>query len=325
MAINVTEDFRQSFVVMRNEIKKFFSGKRMLIYLALLGIILFVITFVPYILGSSLPEDAAMLATTYISMSSLIVLMGSTLFASISIVSEYEERTALIVFTRPISKFSIFFGKFLACIVTSIGFIAFYYVFGMIVSLVIAGSVDVAFVQSFLLACAYALGTTGIAMAISSVMKKASTSTILTFVALLIIIPALTMVFGIAGFETTWMIDQASASILSCSEGYRDMTNEMLDQFAMAMMSPDTFINIQALVDAMNANTIGLTINPELTYEMMKGFLSQEGVLSSAAFGQMMSEIYVEAPDVNYDAAVMCIWGVIGLIASFLFFRKREF
>ena len=39
MAINVTEDFRQSFVVMKNEIKKFFSGKRMLIYLALLGII----------------------------------------------------------------------------------------------------------------------------------------------------------------------------------------------------------------------------------------------------------------------------------------------
>lgn len=319
--INITEDFRQSYVVMKNEVKKFFSGKRMLIYLALLALILFVITFVPYIVGSSLPEDPALFASTYLSMSSLIVLMGSTLFASISIVSEYEERTALIVFTRPISKFSIYFGKFLACIGTSVAFIAFYYVFAACASLVITGSVDSAFLPSFALSFAYALGTTGIGMLVSSVMKKASTSTILTFVIILIILPALSMVFVIAGFDVTWMLDQSSSTIISCSEGYRDATNQIIDSMIAMMMDPNYFINIQLLVD--NMNLFGFS--PELTYQMMYGFLTQEGVLSSAVVAPMMESMYVQAPDVPLNIGIMCTWGVVSLIIAFLLFRKREF
>ena len=96
------EMLRQSYIVMKNEIKKFFSGKRMLVFSVILVAIIFVIAVAPYLVGGT--ANSFM----FVAIASMVVLMASTLFASISIVSEYEERTALIVFTRPISKFSIF-------------------------------------------------------------------------------------------------------------------------------------------------------------------------------------------------------------------------
>ena len=91
------ETVRQSFVVMKNEIKKFFSGKRMLVFSLILAAIIFVLAVAPYLVGSEAKPFM------FVAVASLVVLMASTLFASICIVSEYEERTALIVFTRPIS------------------------------------------------------------------------------------------------------------------------------------------------------------------------------------------------------------------------------
>ena len=110
------EVIRQSYVVMKNEIKKFFSGKRMMVFSIILAAIIFVLAVAPYLVGSTAKPFM------FVAVASLVVLMASTLFASISIVSEYEERTALIVFTRPISKASIFTGKLLACLVVTIGF-----------------------------------------------------------------------------------------------------------------------------------------------------------------------------------------------------------
>ena len=51
MGSNFTEATRQAFVVMKNEIKKYFNGKRMFVFLAPMGIIVFVIVFAPYFFG----------------------------------------------------------------------------------------------------------------------------------------------------------------------------------------------------------------------------------------------------------------------------------
>ena len=199
MGSNFAEATRQAFVVMKNEIKKYFSGKRMFVFLALMGIIVFVIVVAPYMFGSEANP------VYFLMMSALVVLMAATLFASISIVSEYEERTALIVFTRPIRKTSIFVGKALACIVLTVGFTALYYIIAAIVSLVIKGDVSVDLLTSFGLACAYAFGTIGIAMFVSSIMKKGSTATIITFVILAVIITAFSLVLNAANVNSTSM------------------------------------------------------------------------------------------------------------------------
>ena len=198
----VVETFRQAYVVMKNEIKKYFSGKRMLLFLILLAIVLAILTSAPYLIGMDEFTEGQML-TMYLSMAPLIVLMAATLFASITIVSEYEERTALIVFTRPISKGSIFLGKMTASLIVSIAFVALYYIYATIMMMAHFGNVDSGVPTSFGLSCAYAVGCIGVAMLISSFMKKSNTATILTFVALMIIITAASMVLSIAGMDVS--------------------------------------------------------------------------------------------------------------------------
>ena len=317
MGSSFGEATRQSLVVMKNEIKKYFSGKRMFVFLALLGIIVFVIVFAPYMFGNEANP------TYFLMMSSLVVLMASTLFASISIVSEYEERTALIVFTRPIRKTSIFAGKALACLVLTIGFTALYYIIAIIVSAVVKGSVSADMLTSFGLACAYAFGTIGIAMFVSSIMKKGSTATIITFVILAIIITAFSLVLNAANVDSFWMIDQAAGSIETCSQDYRDMTNAAVEQLINALMDPTNFIHFDKFASNMSAYE-SIVVTPDaLLHGLVPNLADSAWDLSALANNTGAME--VKAPDYVRDTFVMIGWGVVGMIAAFVAFLRRDF
>lgn len=312
------ETFRQAYVVMKNEIKKYFSGKRMLLFLVLLVIILAVLTSAPYLVGDGFSEGQML--SMYLTMAPLVVLMGSTLFASITIVSEYEERTALIVFTRPISKTSIFLGKFSASIVVTIAFTALYYLYSVVMMSVYFGNIDSGIPASFGLSCAYAFGCIGIAMLISGVMKKSNTATILTFVVLMILITAVSMVLSIAGFNVDWMIDQASTSISSCSPGYREYSDAQMQAIAALLMDVSNFINFEKFREILLA--AGLT--PDNIVTVITA-LSNSEVWNLAALGEMLGEMSVQVPNVLRDIAVMFSWGLLSLIAAFIMFLRREF
>lgn len=204
---------KQSYVVMKNEIVKFTRGKKMLLFTALIFLVLILLTAVPYILGEGLSDNATELAASYSSFIALIVLLFATLFASTSLVSEFEERTALILFTRPVKKSSILLGKLTASMVIGIAFLAFYYIFTSVVSLAVAGSVDATLLTSFGLAVLYLFCMVGIALLISSVMKKGSTATIITFVMSLLIFSIISTLLGAYDVENWWLPDIASSAI----------------------------------------------------------------------------------------------------------------
>jgi len=222
-------DLRQTYVIMKNEVLKFVRGRRMQIYILLLAVVLSLLTAVPYLFeGHGLSGDPEKVIVSYLSFAPTLVLMAATLFASVSIVSEYEERTALLLFTRPVRKSSIFAGKFLAAMGISVLMIGIYYAATALVSLAASGGLDGNMAVSFGLSVVYAFATSGIAVLISSLMKKASTSTILTFVALLLILPVISQVLAASGVDTSWMLDRASESICTVLPGYREMMNQLI-------------------------------------------------------------------------------------------------
>ncbi|MGN1045347.1 MAG: ABC transporter permease [Candidatus Methanomethylophilaceae archaeon] len=315
----VLESARQAYVVMKNEIKKYFSGKRMLLFLVLLAIVLAILTSAPFLIGTDFSEGQML--SMYLTMSPLIVLMAATLFASITIVSEYEERTALIVFTRPISKASIFFGKLAASLIVTIGFVLLYYLYAVIMMAIQFGSVDPGLPTSFGLACAYAFGCIGIAMMISSFMKKSNTATILTFVALMIVISAASMVLGLAGMDVSWMIDQASGSISTCSPGYRDYTNEQFQLMAQMMMDPASFIDFETFVTALASSFPPFSA----TAEAVKTVMVDSGSWTFGAIGELFGSMSVSEPDVLKNTVTMLAWGAVSLVGSFVLFLRREF
>ena len=321
----VYETFRQAYVVMKNEIKKYFSGKRMLLFLVLLGVILAILTSAPFLIGNDFSEGQML--TMYLSMAPLVVLMAVTLFASITIVSEYEERTALIVFTRPISKGSIFLGKLAASALVTVMFVALYYIYAIIMMAIYFGSVDSGVPTSFGLSCVYAIGCIGVAMLVSSIMKKSNTATILTFVILMIVVSAASMVLGIAGFDVSWMIDQASGSISTCSPGYREYTDAQIQQLATLLMSPDAFINFNTYSEYLLSMVSGISVpfTAEQFALILKGALLQSGSWGLAELGAIFGEMTVEVPNVMRDVFTMFAWGAISLAAAFFMFLRREF
>ncbi len=221
------DDIRLSTVVMRHEITKHIRGKKLLIYAALIGLVLGLITVALVVFGDGLGDDAEDLGGLYTSLITLILIIGATLFGATTVVSEFEERTALIIFTRPIKKWSIFTGKFLAAFLILALFTVVMYIFIAILCAAGPGYIPGALWESLGYAICYCFGVIGVAMVISSLMKKSSTASILTFFMLALLLDMVVSIVAFAaGLDDTWyMLNSAARSITSCFGYYPLMTD----------------------------------------------------------------------------------------------------
>ena len=159
-------------------------------------------------------------------------------------------------------------------------------------------------------------------MLVSSIMKKGSTSTIITFVILAVIITAFSLVLNAANVDSWWMIDQAAGSIETCSQEYRNMMNEMYKAIGEMLANPTTFIDKEYYVPALvNDATYEQLITALLTPTGPNGEYAWNLGAAGAAVGQM------EVVEPNYvrDVLVMIGWGVITMVGAFFAFLRREF
>lgn len=228
MTSETPSDLVQTWTVARNEVTKFLRSRKLMLYIALVGLIVVLMTFLPYIIGDGIQGSAGDVFSSYIGYAQLLVLLGATLFASYTIVSEFEERTALILFTRPLRKTSVFLGKFLACFALEAAIVVVYYLLAAVIALAVSGSLVSSFLPSLAMCLAYVFATTGIAMLVSSVMRKGGTSAVVTFVTILLILPVISMVVSTAGFDTWFMLDGAAGSITTSIPEYVQSSNELL-------------------------------------------------------------------------------------------------
>ncbi len=218
-----SDNIRQTKVIIKYEFKKYFEGKRIIIFGVLMALVLSLSIALPYIFGDGLSDDPTILAYSMIGMISLLILVSATLFASGTIVSEFEERTALVLFTKPLKKWSIYLGKVFTACVLGILFMLVYYGVVAVVSMIVTGSIATNLLLSLGLALAYVIGTTGVAVLISSVVKKSSTAAILTFISLLLLLTIISSILTVNSIEPWFMLDEASMSITNC------LSNESYD------------------------------------------------------------------------------------------------
>ena len=162
-------DISQIAVVAKNEMIKCVRGRKFMISLAIVVLVFLLITGLQFLLGTwDNMKDIGMLIDVYIDNLPMIIVLVVALLSSIAIVSEFEERTALILFTRPVRRTSIFIGKLLACTIIEALIILTYYILVIIVGAIKIGGVPVEFLTSFGFAALYAFAASGIAFIISS-------------------------------------------------------------------------------------------------------------------------------------------------------------
>ena len=211
------DDLRQAMIVSKYEVMKFISGKKIYIFAILEALVLGLLAVVMFFFSNGEISTKGGLAT-YISFISLLMLVGATLFSSVTLVSEFEERTSFMLFTKPIRKSSIFIGKFLAAYVLNLLFVIAYYIISAILVAIKTGGSAVELLASLGYCAAYIFALTGIAILFSALMKKSSSASILTFVFILlvpsIVVSIVAIATGSMDVSSYWYIlDVAEASV----------------------------------------------------------------------------------------------------------------
>ena len=216
--IDIKDDTRQAFIVMRYEFMKFISGKKIFIYAVINLIILGIIAAIFFTSSGNTTTEGMM--GDFVSFQSLTILIGVTLFASVTLVSEFEERTSLLLFTKPIRKGSIFAGKFLAAYLLCFAFIIVYYFAAAILTSIETGGFTSKMFPSLGYCALDLFAYIGIAMLFSALMKKSSSASILTFVFILLVPAIIQIVVSVGGNIDAWfMLNYAEAAMMYSISG----------------------------------------------------------------------------------------------------------
>ena len=227
MTDNAIKDItKKSIVVAKNEMTKYLRGKKILVIAGIMILALVGLTGVGIIVGDEILNDTKVFTSIYMVFASFIMGLIAVLFASTAIVSEFEERTALITFTKPIRRSSIFLGKFIATSLLGILFVIIYFVAVALLSFIVTGEILPELLTSMGLALLYMMGFTGVALLLSSVTKKGIIAILLAFVIILLVLPLITMLIAAAlggmdavasdDFSSAWfMLDVAGSDIVN--------------------------------------------------------------------------------------------------------------
>lgn len=148
---------------------------------------------------------------------SLLVMLAGVLFSATSIVSEFEERTALILFTRPVRKWAIYMGKLLASIITIGAMMLIYYLVTVIACFITQGGIVSSVGLSIGMCFCAIFAMAGLSLLMSAIAKKGSTASIMTLVMVLLIFSIVAALLNQYGdVDTWWALSSLMNDISGC-------------------------------------------------------------------------------------------------------------
>jgi ABC-2 type transport system permease protein len=208
-------DLRQLAVVTKYELLKYLRGKRLLIIIALIAIIGILNLVVPPTIGSGYDPDPTTFTSGMLTEIGILIVLCATFFGADAIVSEFEQKTGLLLFPNAVKRHVLVLGKFTASAVISVGAIVLYYAITVIAVVAIDGSIAANTSLSFLYALAYLFGILAIAYLLSAIFRSSVYSVVLTFFTFFLILPIIDRVgASVAHFKPWFTITFASGIVL---------------------------------------------------------------------------------------------------------------
>lgn len=213
MTDKLPNDFEQMLVATRYEFLKFRRGKKLLVVSALFILVLALLTVAPYLLDGSLPSDPKAFAEYYLIFLTSLIIIAVTLFGSDALSTEFEHRTGLLMFTRPVKRESLFAAKFIASFSMTLAVtLAFYFVV-IVMSYVVTGSVVSTLFTSMGLAIIYVLAVTGLGFMLSAFLSRGATAAILIFASMMLVFPIIETVLLMANIVPWYNIHYAGEAV----------------------------------------------------------------------------------------------------------------
>lgn len=295
-------DFKQTYIIAKNETIKSVRGKKFLVSACIIALVFVLITLIPIMLGTKI-NNYGTWVSNYLSYVTMFVALIAALIGSVSLVSEYEERTALIIFTRPVKKTSIFLGKFISSfLLCTLMMIAYYIGVAIVGMCYFDGKVSSDLLESLAMCIVYVFAAVCIAFLFSAIFKRGSVSIIATILALIVVIPIISMM--ISG-DKSYMLDTAANSTLTCIPEYLDAYNEAVNGVQ------------KYFEDLMKLLEQGVA-----THQIPSSYLTVTETVRTTILSFMP---YIDDPNLWRDAFVMFTWGAISLIAAWVLFLRKQF
>jgi ABC-type transport system involved in multi-copper enzyme maturation permease subunit len=180
-------DVAQIGIVARYDVLKYLRSRRLLGMVAIVVLVILLITALPPLLGESYPDGADAFMNMYAGYVAILVIVGATLFAGDAIVSEFQNRTGYLLFPKPVKRWALLAGKFLASMAAMFLVLLVYYAIVLALGLVITGGFSSLGVESLLLAMMYSVAALSVGYLISSIMRGTTGAQVLTFAMFLFI------------------------------------------------------------------------------------------------------------------------------------------
>lgn len=151
-------------------------------------------------------DDVKDFAETFMSFASTLIIIFVTFFGADALVSEYQNRTAYLLFPNPIRREVMFAGKFVASFIASLCMVGVFYLLIVALSLITLGGVATYLPLSFVFAALFLMACLALSYFISAIMKGSTGAIILTFFLLLMILPIVQSVGMISGMKMWFLL-----------------------------------------------------------------------------------------------------------------------
>jgi ABC-2 type transport system permease protein len=199
-------DLTQVGSVLKYDLYRHLRSRRLISVLLIEVLVLALILLIPPALGNTYPVDPASFVSQFTSFVTIIAIIGATMFAGDSLVSEFQNRTGYLIFPNPVKRWVFFTGKLLASLTVITAVIIFYYAVAIITGLISTGGVSILVFASLGLALLFAAACTGISYLLSAIMKTTTGSLVFTFFLLFLILPIVDGVGSFAGARTDFSL-----------------------------------------------------------------------------------------------------------------------
>lgn len=215
--IKTPSHLSQIFTVMRYEFLKFFKGKKLYGMIIFAFAIPILLVMLPELLGGEYPDSANDFVASQMSFLVIVIVISASFFGSSSIVSEFHDKTAYSLLPNPVTRESIWFGKYFAALAISFMISSIFYMVIIIGTWAEYESVTEEILSSWGLSFAVVLMVTSISFLFSSVLKGPTGATVAVFILFILIFPMVEGIVITFAEEKPWWIPSFLAKVTEFS------------------------------------------------------------------------------------------------------------
>lgn len=236
-------ELEKLWVVFRYEFLKHLRRKRLYVILGLTLLAELAVLVILPVLMDGYPDNALLMATV-MTIGSSLATIGAVFFAGDAIAGEFESKTGFMLFTNPVKRTTLVFGKYLAAFMAVSIVIIFGYLITIGSLLAIYQSVPVETAESLGLCLLAGGAVVSVTFLFSAFSKGSMGATVISLVFIMVISPVIESVLMLAGEPSWFMISTAIDSVATVYGGYELLLGlipaEQIGQIPFEFNTPDT-------------------------------------------------------------------------------------